>query len=55
MRLFGTVAPTEVDALVGFQLLRPGRSANEAARPSRRASRVSAPSCACVAAASTAR
>jgi len=29
VRLFGTVAPAEVGALVGFQLLRPGRSVNE--------------------------
>jgi hypothetical protein len=29
MRLYGTVAPAEVGALVGFQLLRPGRSINE--------------------------
>ncbi len=29
MRLYGTVAPAEVGALVGFQLLRPGRSVNE--------------------------
>jgi hypothetical protein len=28
-RLYGTVAPAEVGALVGFQLLRPGRSVNE--------------------------
>jgi hypothetical protein len=28
VRLFGTVAPAEVGALVGFQLLRPGRSVN---------------------------
>ena len=29
VRLYGTVAPAEVGALVGFQLLRPGRSVNE--------------------------
>ena len=29
MRLYGTVAPAEVGALVGFQLLTPGRSTNE--------------------------
>jgi hypothetical protein len=29
VRLFGTVAPAEVGALVGFQLLRPGKSVNE--------------------------
>ncbi|HEV3319460.1 MAG TPA: fibronectin type III domain-containing protein [Solirubrobacteraceae bacterium] len=29
VRLSGTVAPAEVGALVGFQLLRPGRSVNE--------------------------
>jgi hypothetical protein len=29
VRLFGTVAPAEVGAVVGFQLLRPGRSVNE--------------------------
>jgi hypothetical protein len=28
-RLYGTVTPAEVGALVGFQLLRPGRSTNE--------------------------
>jgi hypothetical protein len=28
-RLYGTVAPAEVGALVGFQLLRPGKSVNE--------------------------
>ncbi|HTU77820.1 MAG TPA: fibronectin type III domain-containing protein [Solirubrobacteraceae bacterium] len=28
-RLYGTVAPAEVGALVGFQLLRPGRSVNQ--------------------------
>jgi hypothetical protein len=28
VRLYGTVAPAEVGALVGFQLLRPGRSVN---------------------------
>ena len=29
VRLYGTVAPAEVGALVGFQLLRPGKSVNE--------------------------
>ena len=29
VRLYGTVAPAEAGALVGFQLLRPGRSVNE--------------------------
>ena len=29
VRLYGTVAPAEVGALVGFQLLTPGRSVNE--------------------------
>ena len=29
VRLYGTVAPAEVGALVGFQLLTPGRSTNE--------------------------
>ena len=29
VRLYGTVAPAEIGALVGFQLLRPGRSVNE--------------------------
>jgi hypothetical protein len=29
MRLYGTVAPAEVGALVGFQLLAPGRSVNQ--------------------------
>lgn len=29
VRLYGTVAPAEVGALVGFQLLRPGRSVNK--------------------------
>ncbi len=29
VRLYGTVAPAEVGALVGFQLLRPGNSVNE--------------------------
>jgi hypothetical protein len=29
VRLYGTVAPAEVGALVGFQLLHPGRSVNE--------------------------
>jgi hypothetical protein len=29
VRLYGTVAPAEVGALVGFQLLRPGKSINE--------------------------
>jgi hypothetical protein len=29
VRLYGTVAPAEVGALVGFQLLQPGRSVNE--------------------------
>jgi hypothetical protein len=29
VRLYGTVAPAEVGALVGFQLLRPGNSTNE--------------------------
>jgi hypothetical protein len=29
VRLFGTIAPAEVGALVGFQLLRPGKSVNE--------------------------
>jgi len=29
VRLYGTVAPAEVGALVGFQLLRPGRSLNQ--------------------------
>ena len=29
VRLYGTIAPAEVGALVGFQLLRPGRSVNE--------------------------
>jgi len=29
VRFYGTVAPAEVGALVGFQLLRPGRSVNE--------------------------
>jgi hypothetical protein len=28
-RLYGTVAPAEVGALVGFQLLQPGRSLNK--------------------------
>jgi hypothetical protein len=28
-RFFGTVAPAEVGAQVGFQLLRPGKSVNE--------------------------
>jgi hypothetical protein len=29
VRLYGTVAPAEVGALVGFQLLRPGKSVNQ--------------------------
>ena len=29
VRLYGTVAPAQGGALVGFQLLRPGRSVNE--------------------------
>jgi hypothetical protein len=29
VRLYGTVAPAQVGALVGFQLLRPGKSVNE--------------------------
>ena len=29
VRLYGTVAPAEVGALVGFQLLQPGKSINE--------------------------
>ncbi len=29
VRLYGTVAPAEIGALVGFQLLRPGKSVNE--------------------------
>jgi hypothetical protein len=29
VRLYGTVAPAEVGALVGFQLLRPGNSLNQ--------------------------
>jgi len=29
VRLYGTVAPAEVGALVGFQLLTPGKSVNE--------------------------
>jgi hypothetical protein len=29
VRLYGTIAPAEVGALVGFQLLRPGNSINE--------------------------
>ena len=29
MRLYGTVSPAEVGALVGFQLLQPGNSLNQ--------------------------
>jgi hypothetical protein len=55
VRLFGTVAPAEVGALVGFQRLRPGKSVNEGGTAvTAGTARASAPSCVFVIAACTA-